>query len=187
MITRKVIKAIATATLALIAVASARPLLVWALASSASTGNTRLLTLILSVGIRPDESDSREATITPLMCAGQNGQVETARILIDHGADVNKVGFLGMTPLIAAGQGGNPEVISLLLEKGANINAKTADRNETALTEAVENGHTEAVRVLIEKGADRQVRSAGCGTALDCASHAQRPDIVAILKEPETR
>jgi uncharacterized protein len=50
--------------------------------------------------------------------------VETARYLLEHGADVNAVGEFGWTPLHAASYQGLTGVIELLVSKGANLEAK---------------------------------------------------------------
>jgi ankyrin repeat protein len=50
--------------------------------------------------------------------------VETARYLLEHGADVNAVGEFGWTPLHAAAYQGLTDVIELLVSKGAKLEAK---------------------------------------------------------------
>ena len=50
--------------------------------------------------------------------------VETARYLVEHGADVNAVGEFGWTPLHAASYQGLTDVIELLVSKGAKIETK---------------------------------------------------------------
>ena len=62
---------------------------------------------------------------TPLEYAAMGGQVETVRLLIQHGANVNteeKV-FLH-SPLGSAVWGGNAEIVKILIEHGANVNAE---------------------------------------------------------------
>jgi uncharacterized protein len=50
--------------------------------------------------------------------------VETARYLVEHGADVNAVGEFGWTPLHAASYQGLTDVIELLVSKGAKLETK---------------------------------------------------------------
>jgi ankyrin repeat protein len=50
--------------------------------------------------------------------------VETARYLLEHGADVNAVGEFGWTPLHAAAYQGLTDVIELLVSKGAKTETK---------------------------------------------------------------
>ena len=50
--------------------------------------------------------------------------VETARYLVEHGADVNAVGEFGWTPLHAASYQGLTDVIEFLVSKGAKLDTK---------------------------------------------------------------
>ena len=52
--------------------------------------------------------------------------MQTARYLVEHGADVNAAGDYGWTPLHAAAYQGLNDVIEYLVSKGANIDAKDA-------------------------------------------------------------
>ena len=65
---------------------------------------------------------------------------ETAKLLLDHGADPRLSGKkTGVTPLMAATQNGLVETAKLLMERGADVNAKTVD-GRTALMDALD-GH----------------------------------------------
>jgi len=65
---------------------------------------------------------------TPLMFAAQQGDVESARMLIEAGAKPNDVmPRTGFTPLIIASAMGRTDVAALLLEKGADPNAVDAN------------------------------------------------------------
>ena len=67
---------------------------------------------------------------TPLHLAVANGHSETARILLDAGADVNGDGDeANWTPLHLSADGDDAETISLLVGSGADIEAKTAVEN----------------------------------------------------------
>ena len=87
--------------------------------------------------------DAREVNIfTPLYEASQNGHAEVAKLLIQYGADVNKVSraqvvnhynLLGhdheeefsagnVTPLHIAIINKQPEIANILIENGANVN-----------------------------------------------------------------
>jgi ankyrin repeat protein len=72
---------------------------------------------------------------TPLMFAAQQGDVDTARILLSAGANPNEVrpkSGNSYTPLIIASAMGNAKVAELLLDKGADPNAIDA-RGYTSL------------------------------------------------------
>ena len=66
------------------------------------------------------------AELNPLIAA-KMGDLETARRLIEEGADVNATYGFSETPLIFASEHGNLEMVSLILEKGADVNARAAD------------------------------------------------------------
>jgi ankyrin repeat protein len=64
---------------------------------------------------------------TPLLFAARQGDVESARILLDAGADVNETAADGLSVLLVASDGGHEDLALFLLERGANPNVK--DRN----------------------------------------------------------
>jgi ankyrin repeat protein len=73
--------------------------------------------------------------------------VETARLLIDHGADVNAVQTAGYHPLHQAAVAGREDLVRLLLEAGADRTAR-CDRGKTPAEYARERGH-DAVAALL--------------------------------------
>lgn len=88
------------------------------------------------------------------------GDVNTIRMMLDHGADVNAVDPLGRTALMyAASSDLLPlDAVKLLVEHGANVNAKDNHKNGgdfglTALDIAKLHGDTPIVQYLIEAGA----------------------------------
>jgi ankyrin repeat protein len=88
-----------------------------------------------------------------LLLASDRGYAEIAGLLIDAGANVNKVWGTGMTPLMRAALGGRTEVVRLLIAHGADINARS-DKGWTAVRHAVNEKKTDVLRLLIESGAD---------------------------------
>jgi ankyrin repeat protein len=110
--------------------------------------------------------------LTPLMFAAQAGNIESVRLLLAAGADVNEGTEEAGPPLLLAASNGQEQVALLLLEKGADPNA-TDGYGMTALHWALEEGvvgmsggHTqtdpywvhpnsrELVKVLLARGAD---------------------------------
>ena len=75
--------------------------------------------------------------MTPLMYAARDGRMETVRMLLDAGADINARDANEITPLIAAITNNHPDVARYLIERGADI--KAADwYGRTPLWAAVE-------------------------------------------------
>lgn len=73
--------------------------------------------------------------------------IETAKTLIEHGADVNTVSADGVTPLMIAAGHDNAAMIGLLVQSGANLDANSK-AGKTALDIAREGMHDAAVRTL---------------------------------------
>jgi hypothetical protein len=69
--------------------------------------------------------DSETSDINSLCLAAQYGRVDTARLLISAGADVNAVHH-GMTPLIYACMEARLPMIRLLVNEGADVNCPLA-------------------------------------------------------------
>ena len=77
--------------------------------------------------------------------------METARLLIGRGADVNARNKSGDTPLHTAAWRGNMEVAKLLLGEGALINAKDS-QNRTPLDAAVKAKYKAMIDLLRSYG-----------------------------------
>ena len=60
--------------------------------------------------------------LTPLVFAAREGDLETAKVLLDAGADINQTTEYGWTPLLVATNNRNYKLAAMLLERGANPN-----------------------------------------------------------------
>jgi ankyrin repeat protein len=115
------------------------------------------------------------------------GETETARILLDHGANVE----LG-APLIHASYAGYLDTVKLLLTKGANPNAQLLD-GDTALIATVVQGTSrskEIIKELIAAGARVEPKNKQGKTAEMLATENNRADLAELLREarsPESR
>ena len=90
---------------------------------------------------------------TALMEASMDGHVEVAKLLLDHGAEVNMPADSFESPLTLAACGGHVELAMLLIERGANLE-EVNDEGYTPLMEASREGHEEMVALLLSQGAD---------------------------------
>ena len=90
---------------------------------------------------------------TPLHWASVNGQLETAQLLIEHGADKNAKDHDGLTPLHYTSENGQLKTAKLLIEHGADVKAK-GNHGETTLHWASQYGHLDIAKLLIEHGVD---------------------------------
>ena len=89
---------------------------------------------------------------TPLLFAARQGDVDTARALLDAGADVNATAAAGMSALVVAAHSNHGALGAFLLSRGADPNA--AGAGYTALQAAVLRGNLELVKALLASGAD---------------------------------
>jgi ankyrin repeat protein len=87
------------------------------------------------------------------MFAVSNMKTDTAKVLLEHEADVNVRANDGSTALILAASSGDSEIVRNLLSKGADVSAKLTQTGKTALTLAKEKGYTDIVKLLESAGA----------------------------------
>jgi ankyrin repeat protein len=99
---------------------------------------------------------------TALHLAVFGKQADSARLLIDHGADVNvrsRGPIAQVPPLGTAAFVGSTALAALLLDAGADVNGQ-GEEGFTALHAAAQSGDEGLTRLLLERGAD-----AGASTA----------------------
>jgi len=93
--------------------------------------------------------------MTPLMYAARDGRLDTARMLLDAGAEVDARDANDITPLIAAITNNHPDVARLLIERGANVNASDW-YGRTPLWAAVETRNMDVDNATFENSIDRE-------------------------------
>lgn len=135
-----------------------------ALSAAASQKHLEMLEFLLDQGLDPNASWEEEEIIKglPLAECILKDQLEAARILIKHGADVNQAVTLWPkhakgTLLHFAIAEGKFDAVRLLLENGADPSAKSPDGGVTPLhlSAALPRDNSPAItRLLLEKGAD---------------------------------
>ena len=117
-----------------------------------------------------DESNDENVLAEAMFISVINGSLETAKLFVEYGADVNgsdaftsapystyivfHILEFGKTVLMLASKYGHLEVVKYLVENGADVNAKRGYDNQTALLLASSRGHFEIVKYLVENGAD---------------------------------
>ncbi len=114
-------------------------------------------------------------TDTALHVAARHQQTEIARLLLDHGAEVNGVNRFQQTALywamLSCDRALNMELIELLVERGADVNA--TDRNGNNMPIQLAFGwHRDplpALDLFLRNGAHVNAVSGHGRTALDCA------------------
>lgn len=97
---------------------------------------------------------------TPLLASGKTrnpyktpGFLETVKLLVAHGANINGVGTGGATAVTTASRAGKYKIVAYLLENGASVDAP-ADSDHYCLHAAAELGRLDLVKLLLRHGAD---------------------------------
>jgi ankyrin repeat protein len=89
---------------------------------------------------------------TALMFAARVGDLESAKLLVAAGANVNDADAWGVSATVLAGHSGYTDLVEFLLQKGADPNAAAA--GFTALHEAIMRRDERMVSALLDRGAD---------------------------------
>jgi ankyrin repeat protein len=112
-----------------------------------------------------------------LFQAALQGKTEAAKLLIDHGADVNAETAEGAI-LVKAAAGGHEEIAEMLLEAGADANAlgKEGANDVTSLFVAALAEDPQVVGLLLTHGADVDLADIEGNTAL-CVAAAWKPNL----------
>ncbi len=106
--------------------------------------------------------------LTALVLAAREDDLDSARILLDHGADVNQLTYYRWSPLLAATNNRNYQLGRFLMERGADVNIANVG-GMTPLYLATDNrnieggdypvprpdmDHMDYIRILLENGAN---------------------------------
>lgn len=107
---------------------------------------------------------------------------ELVRLLLDKGANVNRMDTRGDVPLVSATNRRKLDQIRLLLKYHANINAKDPDHGYAALHEALATYPSyQVVKTLIRAGADVNLPDRAGDTPFDIARSWHDPTIMELF------
>ncbi|XP_018322507.1 ankyrin repeat, SAM and basic leucine zipper domain-containing protein 1-like [Agrilus planipennis] len=151
---------------------------------AASTGAVAIVQELINRGA--DVSCNRDKYTTlmaacscPSSTAPYEKSAQIAKLLVEHGADVNAISRKRMTPLMYAASNGNVEIVQQLLP----LCDKDAEDNQgwTALFWAVNDNHAEVVKVLLEAGLNPEKNDIRSNSLLHYATMNDADDIKELL------
>jgi len=162
------------------------------LVAAYTNGASETVKLLLSKGVSVNAADT--SGITPLIAAANVNDSTTAKLLIDHGADIKARANIGQsaTALIAAAHNGNTELVRLQLARSASVNVPSMPSSNkvkngivqfgsvTALHQGVASGNAEVVKLLLEAGAQVDAQDMRGMTPLMFSVATDRPNIEII-------
>jgi len=93
-----------------------------ALHEAAQDGNDEIIAILLKAAAHPNAKNHKGSTALNFFCYGKDAQThptQTAKLLLDGGANASSSDDAGMTPLLVACTVGRSDLISLLMEFGA--------------------------------------------------------------------
>lgn len=135
-----------------------------------------------------------EEGLTPLHQAVLDGELDTARELLGHGANTEAIDKDHRTAIHMAAENGHVEILTMLLAAGARIEAVTismisphpsvddhTDSGMTALQLAARYGHTEIVMILLAGGANIEATNDMRHTALHFAARSGHDETVKTI------
>ena len=128
-----------------------------------------------AIVIMPDSGKSPSgaaASREQIMAKFEDPWVETVKLLLDSGADIEATDQYQGPPLIDAAGYAQTNVVSLLLSRGANLQARDKRGNTALIAASCEcalatmNDAYDVVKVLLEKGSDANAHANDGTTAL---------------------
>jgi hypothetical protein len=126
---------------------------------------------------------------SPLHAASYSGDLDTIRLLLAHGVNINTLSDEPKgTPLRSAYEGRHPDAMRLLLEHGANVEAlyepfcERIGWNGTPLYVASQDGHLEVVQLLLGHGADVHLRGYDDRTSFQVATRNRHVEVAQLLE-----
>ncbi|QBH95038.1 ankyrin repeat domain-containing protein [Limnobaculum zhutongyuii] len=128
-----------------------------------------------------NESSDSQRTNTPI--ASKTEKLESARWLLNAGAEVNAKNKEGMTPLMYASRKAirqPTDLLSLLIDAGAEVNAQN-NSGMTALSQTAMSDNPAMTKLLLDNGASVDLRDTSGMTPLMYAAQYSTPETIDIL------
>ena len=138
----------------------------------------RIVSLLERVAVpKLASSWTKEDLNNALVLAARNGDLVTAEIVLERGADANTKDD-DTTVLMLAAENGSPQMVKALIDAGAALDA-VDDQGWNAIMHA---NDVENLRVLLNAGASMTIKNENGETALAMAIKYDQTEIVQLLK-----
>ena len=142
--------------------------------------STAMVEKLLKAGADPNRAPTG---IPVIMTAARTGSMDTVKLLLAHGANVNaKESARGQTALMWAVAEKHTEVARVLVERGADVHAHSTT-GFTPLLFAAQQGDMDSARMLLEAGAGLNEAAPEDGSALIVATHSGHEALALFLLE----
>ena len=119
--------------------------------------------------------------LSPLHAAVQNGNVEIAQFLLEHGAKVNIRDHEKRTPMMMLDDDAKPELVQLLINYGAKAKLLDKEKNGALHHLAQSGADAEIIRLLVNYGYNSNALNKEGKTPLMLAAENDKEDIVSAL------
>jgi len=152
-----------------------------ALHAAGENGRTEMVGPLLDAGANIDRADYA-ATFTAVHHALAKGHFDTARVLVDRGADLNLLnegGVFGSALHYAVYQN-NPEFVKYVLSKGADVNLLSG-QGYSPLHQAAMGDQPEICQLLLGAGADTAAQDEEQLTPLHFAARDGLGEVAMVL------
>jgi ankyrin repeat protein len=146
---------------------------------ASGAGHTETTLKLLELGA--DTELDNEYGRTPLLnVARESGKDEMARVLIEHGANINATDSFGTSSINLAAWRGFSGIVNLLLDQQAEI-PLTGMESQRLVICAAERGLERLMHLLITRGVDLAIRTERGGNLLHAAAMGGSAEIVRLL------
>jgi len=153
----------------------------WRLIDAAKQGNKAAIRTLLKEKV--DVNTAAPDGTTALHWAVRSDDIESAKLLLQAGANVRLTDRYGITPLKLAAENGNAAMIEVLLKAGADPNA-AMPTGETVLMTAAHTGKPDAVSMLLTHGAKPNEKETRFGeTAMMWAAAENNASAIRVLAD----
>ena len=111
--------------------------------------------------------------------AARHGHLDTVKLLVEHGADVNLQGEAFYGPLHCAAYGGHLATVQYLLDSGASV--RVFEGHDKPLNSAAQAGQIPVIELLLAHGANVNAQGVDGATPLENAVASGHVELVMLL------